>query len=256
MGRIVLLASLFLAAVPLGCGSPNTSSPTSPSPASPTTGTIAGTITIDLEGTPVVAGAFVIATDEAGHWNSYASSDVSGDFILPDLLPKTYTVCSSWGSCYAGYRTASVVVAETTHVDIKLQCTKAYVSDKDGNTFIMEITHVTPSYRGISTLSLTKAPSDTLERIIWDSILISPYSLEIRQVAQIIMMGEPRSYAYPGYYDVFYFYPITVVSVLGLSEQWYWQGEVLSGYRNSDSGIRTHVDAPLGALTVIRFIHE
>ena len=219
------------------------------------TGSINGTVTSTAEVDMIVPveGADVTTIP----WTSWTKSDTSGHYSLDDLPPGTYVVRASepltWAE-FAGYGTASVEAGKNTRADITIQLTMAEITYVDSTTAMMELFDIVPSLTGTANLTLTKTPSDSLDLIVWHSVSIRSYSLEIKQVASIRVVGEPLTYHYQPYADTFYFYPIELVPVSGEPEVWFWQGKHLIGWV-IDSGIRKSTSIPLDAIRSISFIH-
>jgi len=141
-------------------------------------------------------------------------------------------------------------------VDSVSKTTKVEITDIDSYKFVMELLDIVPSHLGTAVISLTKSPSGKLENIIWEGIPIRPYQDQTKTVREIQITGEPVSFQYEGYATTFYFYPIKLLSTSGKSEEYYWQGEHLSGFRTTESGITTRVSISISQIENILFLHE
>jgi len=222
------------------------------------TGTIKGKITDDVTGDSV-PNAY-IRVEDTSPW-TFAVTDSNGNYIIPHISAGNYNLIASvsnWNPLpKKGFAFVPVMAGKETIRNIKIQCTKFELTAFDSSTLIMELYNVYPSILGMTELSLTKNPSDSLKNIIWDGIPIMEYNTTIRQVNKIIFTGAPLEFKYPEWqYMTLYFYPIQLTDINGQTENWYWQGEKLLGYRISSSSITTQLTVPLSSINRMVFIHE
>jgi hypothetical protein len=130
------------------------------------------------------------------------------------------------------------------------------VETTDGNHLIGQFMEVTPSQKGTKNLSLTKAPKDDLDAIVWESFSISRDQEDapegkITSIAEIRLTGAPLTYKYAKFSNDFLFYPIEITLKDGSKEVWHLHGaEIIL----QAGDVSTRKSTSLAKVRAIRFL--